>query len=185
MSLLLHLLLHKCTWQITKFLSLHPPLLNLILHLNSHLHAHTWHLDPLHVRHILTTSFFRFGSVHGEEMAYVLGMPLVGGTYHFVHNYTNQVKICPNSKFKFLYQERLLSEHVMSFWVNFAKTGPKSWWSIFSILTLISRYIMSSHLTFVQAILVPGHRQQDVPRPPRSSGRPMMPGRGNTWWSSL
>ena len=33
---------------------------------------------------------FRFGAVHGEDMAYVLGMPLVGGTYHFVHNYTNQ-----------------------------------------------------------------------------------------------
>jgi hypothetical protein len=47
--------------------------------------------------------------VHGEELAYVLGMPLVGGTYHFVHNYTDQ--------------ERRLSEHVMTFWVNFAKTG--------------------------------------------------------------
>ena len=75
------------------------------------------------VRHILTILFFRFGSVHGEELAYVLGMPLVGGTYHFVHNYTNQVKIFHNSKIAFLCQERLLSEHVMSFWVNFAKTG--------------------------------------------------------------
>lgn len=35
----------------------------------------------------------RFGSVHGEELAYVLGMPLVGGTYHFVQNYTDQVAI--------------------------------------------------------------------------------------------
>ena len=40
----------------------------------------------------VAATFFRFGSVHGEELAYVLGMPLVGGTYHFVHNYTNQVQ---------------------------------------------------------------------------------------------
>ena len=39
----------------------------------------------------LVKYLFRFGSVHGEELAYVLGMPLVGGTYHFVHNYTHQV----------------------------------------------------------------------------------------------
>ena len=31
--------------------------------------------------------------MHGEELAYVLGMPLVGGTYHFVHNYTHQVMV--------------------------------------------------------------------------------------------
>ena len=53
-------------------------------------------LFDLHSRSIIIPTlkipFFRFGSVHGEELAYVLGMPLVGGTYHFVHNYTNQVK---------------------------------------------------------------------------------------------
>jgi neuroligin len=51
----------------------------------------------------------QFGSIHGEDLAYIFGMPLVGGTYHFVHNYTQA--------------ERRLSEHIMSFWVNFAKTG--------------------------------------------------------------
>ena len=50
-----------------------------------------------------------WGSVHGEDLAYILGMPLVGGTYHFVHNYTQE--------------ERMLAEHVMAFVVNFAKTG--------------------------------------------------------------
>ena len=72
-------------------------------------------------------AWLRFGSVHGEELAYVLGMPLVGGTYHFVHNYTNQVRGIPaktrEQKNAIFCQERLLSEHVMSFWVNFAKTG--------------------------------------------------------------
>jgi hypothetical protein len=33
----------------------------------------------------------------------------VGGTYHFVHNYTEE--------------EKQLAETVMTFWVNFAKTG--------------------------------------------------------------
>ena len=51
----------------------------------------------------------QFGSIHGEDLAYIFGMPLVGGTYHFVHNYT--------------LAEQRLSEHIMSFWVNFAKTG--------------------------------------------------------------
>ena len=50
-----------------------------------------------------------FGSVHGEDIAYLLGMPLVGGTYHHVHNYTDQ--------------EVALSELLMVFLVNFAKTG--------------------------------------------------------------
>ena len=50
-----------------------------------------------------------FGSVHGEDIAYLLGMPLVGGTYHLVHNYTDQ--------------EVALSELLMVFLVNFAKTG--------------------------------------------------------------
>ena len=55
-------------------------------------------------------------------------MPLVGGTYHFVHNYTNQVTDRQTSKDQgtkntIFDQERLLSEHVMSFWVHFAKAG--------------------------------------------------------------
>ena len=49
------------------------------------------------------------GSVNGEDLAYIFGMPLVGGTYHFVHNYTEE--------------EKMLSEHFMAYLVNFAKTG--------------------------------------------------------------
>lgn len=62
-------------------------------------------------QHITQHGYYppQFGSVHGEDLAYILGMPLVGGTYHFVHNYTQE--------------EKLLSEHVMAFIVNFAKTG--------------------------------------------------------------
>ena len=51
----------------------------------------------------------QFGSVNGEDLAYIFGMPLVGGTYHFVHNYTEE--------------EKMLSEHFMAYLVNFAKTG--------------------------------------------------------------
>lgn len=61
--------------------------------------------------HVTQNGYFpqQFGSVHGEDLAYIFGMPLVGGTYHFVHNYTQE--------------EILLSQHLMHFIVNFAKTG--------------------------------------------------------------
>ena len=62
-------------------------------------------------KHVTENGFYpsQYGSVHGEDLAYILGMPLVGGTYHFVHNYTQE--------------EKMLSEHFMAFLVNFAKTG--------------------------------------------------------------
>lgn len=49
------------------------------------------------------------GTVHGEELPYVFGAPLVGGFNHFGLNYT--------------LSEVLLSELVMTLWTNFAKTG--------------------------------------------------------------
>ncbi|XP_042891084.1 uncharacterized protein LOC122265736 [Penaeus japonicus] len=49
------------------------------------------------------------GTVHGEELAYVFGAPLVSGFNHFGLNYTNN--------------EKFLSELVMTHWSNFAKTG--------------------------------------------------------------
>ncbi|KAK8724046.1 hypothetical protein OTU49_011414, partial [Cherax quadricarinatus] len=49
------------------------------------------------------------GTVHGEELAYVFGAPLVGGFNHFGLNYT--------------LEEVFLSELVMTQWTNFAKTG--------------------------------------------------------------
>ena len=45
----------------------------------------------------------------GEELAYALGMPLVGGSFHMRHNYTQQ--------------EVVLSEIVMNYFFNFAATG--------------------------------------------------------------
>ena len=50
-----------------------------------------------------------FGSLHGEELAYGLGMPLTGGSNHLKQNYT--------------FQEQVLSEVMMHYWGNFARTG--------------------------------------------------------------
>ena len=50
-----------------------------------------------------------FGSLHGEELAYGLGMPLTGGSNHLEQNYT--------------FQEQVLSEVMMHYWANFARTG--------------------------------------------------------------
>lgn len=53
--------------------------------------------------------FQRQGCVHGEELAYVFGAPLVGGMSHFNKNYTKS--------------EIILSETTMIYWSNFARTG--------------------------------------------------------------
>jgi neuroligin len=50
-----------------------------------------------------------YGSIHGEELAYVLGMPLTGGSFHLQLNYTRQ--------------EQILAEIIMTYWISFAKTG--------------------------------------------------------------
>ena len=54
-------------------------------------------------------SFQRMGTVHGEDLPYVFGAPLVEGFSHFPKNYTKS--------------EVALSEAVMIFWSNFARTG--------------------------------------------------------------
>ncbi|XP_034232919.1 neuroligin-1-like [Thrips palmi] len=56
----------------------------------------------------------RQGCIHGEELPYVLGAPLAGteGLSFFTNNYTKQ--------------EGLLSEAVMTYWTNFARTGTPS-----------------------------------------------------------
>ncbi|GLG92735.1 Neuroligin-1 [Gryllus bimaculatus] len=51
----------------------------------------------------------RQGCIHGEELPYVLGAPLVGGLAHFPRNYTKA--------------EVLLAEATMIYWSNFARTG--------------------------------------------------------------
>ncbi|GBP64361.1 Neuroligin-1 [Eumeta japonica] len=51
----------------------------------------------------------RQGCIHGEELPYIFGAPLVGGLAHFPKNYTKA--------------EVALSESVMLYWGNFAKTG--------------------------------------------------------------
>lgn len=49
------------------------------------------------------------GTVHGEDLPYIFGAPLVDGFSHFPRNYTKS--------------EVALSEAVMIFWSNFARTG--------------------------------------------------------------
>ncbi|XP_045504959.1 neuroligin-4, Y-linked [Colias croceus] len=51
----------------------------------------------------------RQGCIHGEDLPYIFGAPLVGGLAHFPTNYTKA--------------EVALSESVMLYWGNFAKTG--------------------------------------------------------------
>lgn len=51
----------------------------------------------------------RQGCIHGEDLAYMFGAPLIGGFSHFSRNYTKS--------------EVLLSEAVMLYWSNFVRTG--------------------------------------------------------------
>ncbi|KAI8772176.1 neuroligin-4, X-linked [Biomphalaria glabrata] len=59
--------------------------------------------------------------IHGDELPYVFGSPLVDGVSPFPTSYTNA--------------ERMLSEAVMTYWTNFAKTGnpnePRNQTSVF------------------------------------------------------
>lgn len=58
---------------------------------------------------IITNFFQRMGTVHGEELPYLFGAPLVDGFNHFPKNYTKW--------------EIALSEAVIIYWTNFARTG--------------------------------------------------------------
>lgn len=54
--------------------------------------------------------FQRQGCIHGEDLPYFFGAPLIGGGFgHFPKNYTKA--------------EMLLSEAVMLYWSNFIRTG--------------------------------------------------------------
>ncbi|XP_023936218.2 uncharacterized protein LOC112044578 [Bicyclus anynana] len=55
-------------------------------------------------------------SVHGEEMPYILGIPLGGANTHFHAEYTQQ--------------EKLLSEVMMRLWTNFVKNGSPNTQSV-------------------------------------------------------
>lgn len=49
------------------------------------------------------------GCVHGEELAYIFGAPFAAMQTHFGHNYTKA--------------EGVLSEMVITYWSNFARSG--------------------------------------------------------------
>jgi len=53
----------------------------------------------------------RQGCIHGEDIPYILGAPLAGpnGLSFFTNNFTKP--------------ETVLSEIVMTYWTNFARTG--------------------------------------------------------------
>ncbi|XP_067118597.1 neuroligin-4, X-linked-like isoform X1 [Centruroides vittatus] len=59
---------------------------------------------------------YGFGCIHGEELPYVFGSPLIGTMTHFPQNYTEN--------------EVSLSETIMSYWLNFAKYGDPNYFSI-------------------------------------------------------
>ncbi|XP_041973848.1 uncharacterized protein LOC121729406 isoform X2 [Aricia agestis] len=61
-------------------------------------------------------------SVHGEEMPYVLGIPLGGANTHLHSEYTKE--------------EKLLSEVVMRLWTNFVKNGSPNTQSVSEYYTL-------------------------------------------------
>nr|XP_026484815.1 uncharacterized protein LOC113392541 [Vanessa tameamea] len=61
-------------------------------------------------------------SVHGEEIPYVLGIPLGGANTHFHSEYTQQ--------------EKLLSEVIMRLWTNFVKNGSPNTQSVSEYFTL-------------------------------------------------
>ncbi|KAL0895250.1 hypothetical protein ABMA27_011404 [Loxostege sticticalis] len=65
----------------------------------------------------VTTDYAQLNkSVHGQEMPYVLGVPLGGATTHFPTVYTQS--------------EKLLSEVVMRLWTNFVKIGTPNTQSV-------------------------------------------------------
>ena len=49
------------------------------------------------------------GGVHGDDITYVFGAPLTDGIDPFTSTFTRS--------------EKMLTEAVMTFWTNFAKTG--------------------------------------------------------------
>lgn len=51
----------------------------------------------------------RMGTIHGEDLPYIFGAPLVNSLSHFPRNFTKA--------------EAALSEAVILFWTNFAKSG--------------------------------------------------------------
>ncbi|KAH7962212.1 hypothetical protein HPB52_014914 [Rhipicephalus sanguineus] len=55
----------------------------------------------------------RLGCVHGEELAFVFGAPLVAALGHFGRNYSRQ--------------EQALAEATVAFWTNFVKFGDPSY----------------------------------------------------------
>ncbi|XP_028035897.1 uncharacterized protein LOC114247207 [Bombyx mandarina] len=61
-------------------------------------------------------------SVHGQEIPYVLGVPLGGANTHFDDKYT--------------LQEKLLSEVIMRLWTNFVKNGSPNTQSVNKYYTL-------------------------------------------------
>lgn len=57
----------------------------------------------------VSVGFQKMGSVHGEELPFVFGAPLVDELGHFPKNYTRS--------------EVALSESIVQFFANFVRTG--------------------------------------------------------------
>lgn len=72
----------------------------------------------------------RMGCIHGEELAYIFGAPLVSHLGHFPNNYSKS--------------EQAYAEAIMSYWSNFARYGY-----VFT-LTISSAFNLDRVINFFQ-----------------------------------
>lgn len=78
----------------------------------------------------------RQGCIHGEDLPYFFGAPLVGGFNHFPKNYTKA--------------EMSLSEVVMLYWSNFVRTG----WVNYTICISIPSAFIKNYICFLSTSFV-------------------------------
>ena len=87
-----------------------PAIMTAVLHSR----ANPGHTFLYKFEHVTEGGFYGrdFGCVHGEDIPYLLGMPLSGGSFHLRFNYTRR--------------EKVLSEIMMNYLQNFALFGNAS-----------------------------------------------------------
>ena len=87
-----------------------PAIMTAVLHSR----ANPGHTFLYKFEHVTQGGFYArdFGCVHGEDIPYLLGMPLSGGSFHLRFNYTRR--------------EKVLSEIMMNYLQNFALFGNAS-----------------------------------------------------------
>lgn len=90
--------------------------------------------------------FQKMGSVHGEELPFVFGAPLVDGFGHFPRNYTRS--------------EVALSESIVQFFANFVRTGwveIDNWSTLPFILLFLRNVKLDNQVRFTFFFLADQH----------------------------